>query len=159
MLHYDLSAKDKVGPVAMLPDEYFIANKANIINDGRFFVGLPADKDFAKMVGEGFRQRLVAAKDDQAIMVVTHVPCIEQLITRRPNDTRWATSTPFFGNLSHEKLIKSCSGHSHQKEEYVFENRIICRSIESDYAVFVIVELVSNPDYSDGTDSVSDEPV
>jgi Icc-related predicted phosphoesterase len=122
-LHYDYSAKDKVGFASTLPDLWFEQNKDLILND-RFMKGLPADVIFAKELGDAFRMRLQTAQDDDAIkqiIVLTHVPCMEEQITRNPQNYQWAIATPYFGNLSHQDLIKSCdkvrfvvSGHSHQ---------------------------------------------
>jgi len=116
MLHYDFSAKDTVGPASQLGIDYFIANKKSIINDGRFFRGLPDDITFSKQIGDAFRKRLVAAQMDpdvHEIIVTTHVPCTEPQITRLPQDFGWTQSTPFFGNLSHEDWFIECSKISH----------------------------------------------
>ena len=122
-LHYDYSAKDTVGPASLLPDEWYEQNRDKILND-RFLKGLPSDREFAKKLGEGFRKRLQAAQDDHQIaiiIVLTHVPCLEEQITRLPQDFQWASATPYFGNLSHQDFIKGLdkvryvvSGHSHK---------------------------------------------
>lgn len=124
MLHYDFSAKDTIGPTAGYTKEYFIQNKKRIINDGIFFRGLPEDIVFAKEIGEAFRKRLIDAQMNphvHEIIVVTHVPCTEQQITRNPHDVSWSLATPFFGNLSHVDWFVNCSkishiisGHSHR---------------------------------------------
>lgn len=142
-LHYDFSAKDIVGPMAQLPIEYFIVNKAKIINDGNFMHGLPDDVEFARQIGTTFIRKLKAAQNDRKIkhiVIVTHVPCLEQQMTRRPHDQEWAIATPYFGNLSHQKDILSCdkvkfviSGHSHRPEE-----AIISRGQKPDIAATVI---------------------
>jgi 3',5'-cyclic AMP phosphodiesterase CpdA len=121
-LHYDYSAKDTVGPASQLPDEWYEQNRDAILND-RFMQGLPRDRDFAKQLGEGFRERLQAAQNDPqiaTIVVLTHVPCLEEQMTRHPHDFQWAMATPYFGNLSHQKFIRGLSkvryvvsGHSH----------------------------------------------
>lgn len=123
MLHYDYSAIDTVGVMAGRPAEWFMNNKAEVINDGRFFHGLPDDITFAKEIGEKFRTRLQEAQDDpkiNSIIVTSHVPCMEQQMTRNPHSAQWARSTPYFGNLSHQDFIEQCSkvkhvasGHSH----------------------------------------------
>jgi 3',5'-cyclic AMP phosphodiesterase CpdA len=148
MLHYDYSVRDTTGPTAGLPTEYFITRKASIINDGRFLRGLPSDQEFAKTIGDAFQKRLQTAQDDPAVkvvVVVTHVPCVEELITRRPNQYAWACATPFFGNLSSETVIKSCSkvryvisGHSHVDQRGQMKradgSQVEFRTVASDYA-------------------------
>ncbi len=116
MLHYDFSARDTIGPTSVYNKEYFIENKKRIINDGRFFRGLPSDVVFAKKIGKAFRRRLIDAQMNphvQEIIVVTHVPCTEQQMTRKPHDVSWSMSTPFFGNLSHMDWFMNCSKISH----------------------------------------------
>lgn len=143
-LHYDYSSKDKVGPCAGLADEYYRINKD--IADIKYHVGLPNDKEFAKQIGDKFRARLMSAQMDNnvsKIIIVTHVPCMECLVTRRPQDYEWSKSTAYFGNLSHEEYIKSCtkvvqvvSAHSHVQHFAEIEsyNRTIkCCTLASDY--------------------------
>jgi predicted MPP superfamily phosphohydrolase len=125
-LHYDYSAKDTIGPASKLPDEWYEQNRDRILND-RFLKGLPRDREFAKQLGEGFRGRLQAAQDAPeiaSIIVLTHVPCLEEQITRNPHNFNWAVATPYFGNLSHQQFIKEMSkvryvvsGHSHKAAE------------------------------------------
>ncbi len=147
MLHYDYSAKDTVGICAGFSDEYYEHNKHKVNNDARFIVGIN-DKEFALFLGNKFQKRLLEAQDDDrinSIIVATHVPCLEQQIVRRPYDFQWSVGTPYFGNLSCEKMIKSCSkvkfvvsGHSHcdVKSEGVY----VC---PSDYKApkFVIMDV------------------
>lgn len=147
-LHYDYSARDKVGPCGVLPEEWYITNKRDIIVDGTYHIGLPPDKQFSEEIGQAFRHRLSAAQDDpqiETIVVVTHVPCMECLVTRRPYDFQWSSGTPFFGNLSSESFIRSCSkvryvfsAHSHveQSGEIQTENgTIFCHTASSDYHI------------------------
>ncbi len=124
-LHYDYSAQDHVGPLSGHASQYFHVNKRTLIpNEFKYLRGLPPDIEFAKAIGVGFRQRLLEAENDsrvEKIIVVTHVPCMEEQITRRPFDVGWSSATPYFGNLSHQFLIRHCrkvshivSAHSHQ---------------------------------------------
>jgi len=141
MLHYDFSAIDKNGS-ASFSKAYFIKHKKEIVNDGKFFVDLPNDISFAKSIGDSFRERLLSAQnnpDIKEIIVVTHVPCLEPQITRKPWDFQWSVATPFFGNLSHQELILSCdkvsnviSGHSHQDIDIKFAGKRVA-VIGSDY--------------------------
>lgn len=123
-LHYDYSAADKTGAAAGMPDDFWAKNKHKVINDGNYLHGLPDDKTFAKQIGDGFRKRLLEAQNDpqiDSIVIVTHVPCMECQMTRRPQIFDWTLGTPYFGNLSHQEEILACnkvhnviSGHSHQ---------------------------------------------
>ena len=126
-LHYDYSARDTIGPTAGLPLEKIEKDKKRVNNDGRFLIGLPRDRDFAKTIGKGFRRRLQEAQSDesvQEIIIATHVACVEQQMSRRPHDYGWSLGTPYFGNLSHESYIRGCNkvshvicGHSHKGKE------------------------------------------
>ncbi len=130
-LHYDYSAQDKVGPTSTLPHEYLAKNKGKVNMDGKRMRGLPDDITFARAIGEGFRQRLLDAQSDpsiESIVVATHVPCVEQLITRRPYNFSWSIATPYFGNLSHQDVIFGCDkvkwvigAHSHQEISAAFD--------------------------------------
>jgi predicted phosphohydrolase len=122
-LHYDYSAKETVGVCSALPDEFYETNKHKINNDGNFMRGLPTDKEFAASIGAAFRERLQEAQDHESvsrIIVVTHVPCLECQMVRKPNDYKWAVANAYFGNLSHQDVILGSSkvtdvisGHSH----------------------------------------------
>lgn len=126
-LHYDYSAKENTGPTAGLSDDYFKTNKKRCINDARFFTELPEDIEFADSIGTKFIQRLHEAEnksDVSEIVIVTHVPCVDALVTRMPQNFDWAIMTPYFGNITYEKDILSLSklthiycGHTH-----VYEN-------------------------------------
>lgn len=140
-LHYDYSARDKVGVTAMYPEEFIESNRNSVINDG-LMRGQPRDKEFAATLGKEFDKRLLVAQNDPTvndIVVLTHVPCMECQITRNPYDVKWSLSTPYFGNLSHEKLITSCnkvrlvvSGHSH-RGNYNKEGNIDVYNLSCDY--------------------------
>lgn len=143
-LHYDYSAKDRVGPASRLPDEWFAANKNSIIND-RYMEGQPDDKTFARELGNAFRGRLLRAHDDpqvKKIVILTHVPCIEEQITRRPQDYQWSVATPYFGNLSHCRFIGSLpkvshiiSAHSHRANHCDSADRG-CDNAMSEYELY-----------------------
>lgn len=122
-LHYNYTAKDKTGPISLLPDKWFEQNKSSILND-RFMIGLPRDIDFAKELGDAFESRLRDAQENESIrkiVVMSHVPCMEEQITRNPRDYNWSIATPYFGNLSHHQFILGLdkirfvvSAHSHR---------------------------------------------
>ena len=141
-LHYDYSAADPEGAAvdhigANFPewttDEYYERMKKRVVNDAKFFRGLPRDKIFAQQIGQAFEKRLLAAESDpevHSIVVVTHVPCMPSQITRKPSEWHWSCATAYFGNLSHVEAIMGCSkvkyvlsGHSHQENEAIVEFR------------------------------------
>lgn len=145
-LHYDYSAKDKVGVCAGLDDKFYEINKYRANNDANYHIGLPPDQGFAKIVGDAFWKRLRFAEEEDEvkdIVIVTHVPCIEALITRRPQDYEWSVSTPYFGNISWEDKIRSCSkvraivsAHSHVGIEHMVpfgDREVLAICIDSDY--------------------------
>ncbi len=165
-LHYDYSSADPEGAAAdhiqanfpdWTPDEYYERMKKRVVNDAKYFRGLPRDKKFARLIGEAFEKRLLAAQEDNdvhSIVVVTHVPCMPAQITRHPFDWHWSCATAYFGNLSHVETIMGCSkvrsilsGHSHQGNRSILEldsgQVIDVINLGSDYAkpLFVIIEV------------------
>lgn len=139
-LHYDYSSADPEGAAVnhirasfpdWTPDEYYERMKKRVVNDARFFIGLPSDKVFAKMIGDAFVKRLLEAQESDSvhsIILITHVPCMPCQITRKPFEWHWSCSTAYFGNLSHVETITKCSkikfilsGHSHQPNHTLME--------------------------------------
>lgn len=130
-LHYDYSAIDTVGPCSQFTPEYFEENKYKVNNDGVYFIGVPDDRTFAKQIGVGFCKRLKESQKDKSvksIIVATHVPCVEEQMTRNPHNFQWAFGTPFFGNLSYVKQMLKCDklthivcGHSHVDHYKIIE--------------------------------------
>lgn len=122
-LHYDYSARDTTGVTSAFGTDYFAANKGRVNNDGHYLEGLPSDIEFADSIGSKFMSRLQQAQNDNSIdsiVVITHVPCVEQQITRRPFDMAWSLGTPYFGNITYQDQIMGCSkvtnivsAHSH----------------------------------------------
>lgn len=120
-LHYDYSAKDKVGPCSLFPDDYLFLNKINLNNDARMMRGVFSDIDFAHELGSAFSDRLKKADVFDKVIIITHVSCMECQMTRNPYRFDWSSGTPYFGNLSHEseilsnpKIVAVVSGHSHR---------------------------------------------
>lgn len=165
-LHYDYSSADPEGVAVnhikanfpdWTPDEYYERMKKRVVNDAKFFRGLPRDKDFAKLIGDAFEKRLLAAQEDEtvhSIVVITHVPCMPCQITRKPFDWHWSCATAYFGNLSHVETIMRCSkvkfvlsGHSHQDNRNLIEldsgQMIDVITLGSDYGkpLFEIIEV------------------
>ena len=122
-LHYDYSAHDKN---LMLTPEYYRQNKT--IADAHFHRGLGKDTTFSKEVGDAFRERLTEAEsrtDIEDILIVTHDPCLDCQMTRKP-DRSWSILNAYFGNLSHEDFILSMSkvrtavsGHTHSGRQAI----------------------------------------
>lgn len=138
-LHCDYSTKDTIGAVGNLPDDYFWENKKRFINDGVYMRGLPNDREFAGEIGRGFLARLHQTKTADAVVVCTHNPAVEELIIRRPHDTSWAMSTPYFGNISYQKELAEMknlkyiiSGHTHVGRRTTF-NGMPAVSLDVDY--------------------------
>lgn len=165
-LHYDYSSADPEGVAVnhiqanypdWTPDEYYERMKERVVNDAKFLKGLPRDKEFAKLIGEAFEKRLLAAQENEAvhaIIVVTHVPCMPCQITRKPFNWHWSCSTAYFGNLSHTETLMKCSkikfilsGHSHQDNRNLItfndEQVVEIITLGSDYQkpLFKIIEV------------------
>ena len=117
---------------------------------------MPDDKTFSAQIREKFITRLKFAEQNitiNKIIVVTHVPCLEVLITRKPHDHNWSRGTPFFGNLSSEADILNCtkvthvvSAHTHIAIDTIikkYNRKIRCINIGGDYSrpATVILEL------------------
>ncbi|MCS7161373.1 MAG: hypothetical protein RMJ19_12950, partial [Gemmatales bacterium] len=82
-----------------------------------------SDLEFADMVSRQFLVRLdaVVARPEVAhIIVITHVPILEEQLLRRLGDRYWGFSNAYFGNLTLGRQVlrrpKVClvvSGHTH----------------------------------------------
>lgn len=165
-LHYDYSAQDTEGAAvnhirASFPewtvDEYYERMKKRVVNDAKYFTGMPRDKEFAAQVGEQFEQRLLQAEANEevhTIVIITHVPCMPCQITRKPWEWHWSCATAYFGNLSHVETIMGCSkvkcilsGHSHQDNQNVIKfpdgHLVEVITLGADYAdpKFIVVEV------------------
>lgn len=129
-LHYDYTAADKIGHAAGLTEKFWETNKKRICNDARYLVGLPSDVEFAREIGEPFKDRLEEAQlrpEIKEIIVATHVPIVDEQVTRNPHDYSWAMGTPYFGCLSYDHWVDVCSkishlvcGHNHRYKEGQF---------------------------------------
>lgn len=140
-LHYDYSAAEKVGHGAGFALEYWEKYKHRVNNDGQFLHGLPSDIEFAKEIGDAFKLRLEEAQlssEVKEIIVATHVPIVEEQVTRKPHDYGWAMGTPYFGCLSYDHWIDVCSkishiicGHNHKFKEGDFHRCDLAMSAAS----------------------------
>jgi hypothetical protein len=165
-LHYDYSSKDPEGAAVnhirgSFPDwtqnEYYERMKKRVVNDAKFFTGMPRDQEFAAQIGASFQERLLQAEADpevHTIVIVTHVPCMPCQVTRKPWDWHWSCATAYFGNLSSVETIMSCSkvkcilsGHSHQDNHNIIEfpdgHEVEIITLGADYAKpkFITVEV------------------
>lgn len=151
-LHYDYSAKDETGVIPNFPDKFFAKHKGVVNNDANFLIGLPADKKFAKELGNAFLERLKKAEDDSRInkiIIATHCTCYPNHVIRKPYDYNWSLGTPFYYNLSVwpsifkcKKVVRVFSGHSHfeKYDDVVFENGHVV-------GVSVVGSNIGNPKY------------
>ena len=156
-LHYDYSVKCKMGPTSGLTPAFFIHNKPEVIADGKFHHGLPSDIAFSRQIGEAFKFRLQVAQENpivKHIIVATHVPCLDSLVTYKNQDYSWAICTPYFGNITYEKDILKCSkvehvvsAHSHQGYYHKIQrngmNSVNAHCLDSDYyyPTFLTIEV------------------
>lgn len=133
-LHYDYSGAAN----PKLPDIFYKINKGRYNNDANY-LDIQEDKNFFRRLRDGFLSRLKKAEEDpniRAIVAVTHVPCLDGLIVRRPE---WDVSNAYFGVNSFEdklaaftKLKWIVGGHSHV-EKHTRLGSIQAFSIGSDY--------------------------
>jgi predicted phosphohydrolase len=97
MTWYDYSA---VAPGCGLTPDQVGALKPRYSNDSRWLDWDREDRALARELADGLVARLRAAAGDpgvRAVVVVTHVPVLEQQVERRPE---WAVSNAYFGNLT-----------------------------------------------------------
>jgi len=106
-----------------------------------------SDPEFAERVCVPFLAQLDHLGSDPSvrrIVVVTHVPIVEEQMHRDPTDRRWAFSNVYFGNLTlgrkvlaHRKVSHIISGHTHHGKETVVErlggSPITAYVVPSDY--------------------------
>lgn len=105
--------------------------KREFVNDAERIDWPWSDRDLAARLGSGVERRLQAAERDPAIariVVATHVPIVEEQMTRKPDDDRWGYSNAYFGNLTLGALVQRfskvtdvVSGHTHEERDVVVE--------------------------------------
>lgn len=141
-LHYDYSAKDTVGIFSTMPNEYFRVNKGQVNADARYIHGID-DIPFATTLTDRLRSNLVELDNNPyitKIVIATHVPCIEEQITRNPWNYSWSAGTAYFGNLAcdadirqNSKITHVISGHSHQHVDQMVRQTLRAIVLNSDY--------------------------
>lgn len=117
---YDYSAID---PQFSHSHEEIALLKSRLNNDAVWINWEKSDRAFAAELARHFLARLEDLSGDasiQSILVVTHVPLLEEQIVRRPEDPQWSFSNAYFGNLTlgYEvlkvpKVRAVVSGHTH----------------------------------------------
>lgn len=154
---YDYSAADATLP--SMPATWYAAQKGRYNMDAQFVDWPWSDVDFAERLGNALCERLARIEHDAAIarvLVVTHVPLVEEQMCRKPGDARWGTSNAYFGNLTlgnrvlaFPKVAAIVSGHTHIGREATIPSPIAPEGapihvsvIPSEYGrpAFVVVE-------------------
>lgn len=152
---YDYSAIDPQH--AHLTTEQIALAKTRMNNDAVLIDWEYNDVEFAQQINTAMQKRLDAANENhsiQSIVVVTHVPILEEQITRNSQDSLWGLSNAFFGNLTvgrpvaqSPKVKAVVSGHTHHGRHGV-RNRadmppIKYEVIGSDYGKpdFIVIEV------------------
>jgi predicted phosphohydrolase len=117
---YDYSAAD---PCIQASAVTFAQEKFNYNNDALLIDWEWSDPEFAQMVAWPFLATLDQLEADPAvreIVVVTHVPILEEQMHRNPADRAWAFTNAYFGNLTlgrqvlaRSKVSRVISGHTH----------------------------------------------
>src|SRR5262249_49433846 len=123
---YDYSAVDP--GITLSPDDIG-KMKHHLNNDSTWIDWERDDREFAAERGAALGERLKEAARDpkvRAILVVTHVPILEEQIERRPKDQLWGVSNAYFGNLTlgaaligEPKVSAVVSGHTHFGRSHV----------------------------------------
>lgn len=117
---YDYSAAD---PSVRASPETFAQQKYKFNPDALLIDWEWSDREFAEMVATPFLATLDHLESDPAVrhvVVVTHVPLLEEQMCRRPDNKDWAFSNAYFGNLTlgrqvmaRRKVSHLVSGHTH----------------------------------------------
>jgi hypothetical protein len=117
---YDYSAAE---PGLAEGPSWYAAHRRDLVADGEAMDAGFDDRAFAAERGRALLADLDALEADPAVervLVVTHVPLLEDQLARRPKDREWAIRTAFFGNLTlgaevllRRKVTHVVSGHTH----------------------------------------------
>jgi hypothetical protein len=117
---YDYSAAE---PALRQEPAFFAAAKPRLSNDAYWIDWRMSDVEFATELRTRLVARLEALERDPAIeqvLVVTHVPVLEQQLRRNPEDFTWSVANAYFGNvrtgqeiLRFAKVRRVVSGHTH----------------------------------------------
>jgi 2',3'-cyclic-nucleotide 2'-phosphodiesterase (5'-nucleotidase family) len=117
---YDYSAADATVQATALQ---FAQQKMNYNADALRIDWEWSDPEFAERVGKAFLATLDGLEADPAvrtIVVATHMPLLEEQMSRNAADKDWAFSNAYFGNLTlgrkvltRSKVTHVVSGHTH----------------------------------------------
>jgi 3',5'-cyclic AMP phosphodiesterase CpdA len=117
---YDYSAAE---PSLEKDEAFFAAVKPQLSNDSYWIDWPVSDVELAAELRVGLGTRLDALQEDPTvaeILVVTHVPVLEQQLRRNPTDYGWSVANAYFGNLRtgreilrYPKVRTVVSGHTH----------------------------------------------
>jgi hypothetical protein len=141
---YDYSAADPSIQVSALE---FAQQKFHYNADALRIDWEWSDPEFAERVGVPFLSQLNHLERDPSvrrIVVVTHVPIVEEQMHRDAGDPRWAFSNAYFGNLTlgrevlaQRKVSHIISGHTHRGKVGTVERKdgppIMAYVVPSDY--------------------------
>jgi hypothetical protein len=106
-----------------------------------------SDLEFAELVSAPFLSQLDRLESNPSVrrmVVVTHVPIVEEQMHREPDNAHWAFSNAYFGNLTlgrkvlaRRKVSHIISGHTHRGKIVVVERKegtpIMAYVVPSDY--------------------------
>jgi 3',5'-cyclic AMP phosphodiesterase CpdA len=117
---YDYSA---AGPSVKATALKFAQNKMHYNADALRIDWSWSDPEFSMSVSNPFLTTLARLQSEEAvrhIVVVTHVPLLEEQMCRKPDNAEWAFSNAYFGNLTlgrrvldYPKVSHIISGHTH----------------------------------------------
>ncbi len=141
---YDYSAVD---PSVATNEEFLESMKSSMNNDGNWIDWSRSDRTFARELNQAMLVRLQQLSADQRIcdiVVVTHVPVLEEQIVRKPLNRAWGLSNAYFGNLTlGRELLKEpkvraiVSGHTHSGKQVSVARdnlrNVDVRVVDSDY--------------------------
>jgi 3',5'-cyclic AMP phosphodiesterase CpdA len=141
---YDYSAVD---PSIEADLDFIQSVKSSLNNDGNWINWDRTDRSFAQELSRAMISRLRQLSEDpniRDIIVITHVPIVEEQIVRKPGNREWGLSNAYFGNLTlglevlkAPKVRAIVSGHTHIGKRAVITRRnlasIDVRVVESDY--------------------------
>lgn len=125
LVWYDYSAVDPTLPAH--PPEVFVERKRFYNADAKFVHWPWSDQEFAAKLGDALCERLRGLEADAGVrdvVVVSHVPLVEEQMCRAPHDPAWGFSNAYFGNLTlgervlaMRKVRAIVSGHTHVGRE------------------------------------------
>ncbi|TMC15967.1 MAG: metallophosphoesterase [Chloroflexi bacterium] len=145
---YDYSAVDATIP--SYPPAVFVERKGWYNADAKYVRWPWSDQEFAAKLGDALCERLRGLEADPGVrnvLVVSHVPLVEEQMYRKPYDPRWGFSNAYFGNLTlgqrvlaMSKLRAIVSGHTHVRREglvkrpgFPKEPAVVVSVLASDY--------------------------